>query len=68
MSINGKREHFSREDFIILAAGAGIKRTHANQMVDRVIEAVRKWPEFANSAQISEERMQVIQEKHLNSF
>jgi serine/threonine-protein kinase HipA len=61
MSINGKRENFGRDDLIALATLAGIKKGAANDMIDRVIETIRHWPEHAEKAGIAEERMAQIQ-------
>jgi serine/threonine-protein kinase HipA len=52
MSVNGKRDGFEREDLIALARYADVKRVRANQMVDRVIDGVRRWPEFAEKEDI----------------
>lgn len=64
MSINGKRERFTREDLIALAAAAGIKKTRANLMLDRVIAAVNRWPEYAAEAGVPDSRIDDIQAKH----
>ena len=68
MSINGKRDKFEREDLIALANVAGIKKAQANRMVDRVIETVRRWPEFAEEADIAEDRMAKIMASHRSSL
>lgn len=60
MSINGKREGFEREDLLMLAGKAGIKRSRASQMLDRVIEAVRGWPDFAGEAEVPDRRASEI--------
>jgi serine/threonine-protein kinase HipA len=65
MSINGKREAFTREDLLALAATAGIKMARANQMLDRVVAAVRRWPEFAEVAGVSDQRTVEIQRNQL---
>jgi serine/threonine-protein kinase HipA len=65
MSINGKREGFGREDLHALATAAGIKIPQANQILDRVIAAVRRWPEFAETAGVSGERIVGIGRDHL---
>ncbi len=57
MSINGKREGFGREDLHALSTAAGIKIAQANQMLDRVIASVRRWPEFAETAGVPGERI-----------
>lgn len=61
MSINGKREGFEREDLLALASTTGIKRARASQMLDSVIEAVRRWPDFAGKAVVPDRRTNEIQ-------
>lgn len=62
MSVNNKRQGFEREDLIAFTSTAGIKKVRANEMIDRVIENVRRWPEFAEIAGVAEERMKKIQD------
>jgi len=50
MSLNGKRDHFTREDLGELAKSAGIKRPKAKQMIDHVVETVCLWTGFADKA------------------
>lgn len=61
MSVNGKRDGFGREDLIALANVAGIKKAPANAMVDRTIEIMRRWPDFAQKAGVEDARMAQIQ-------
>ena len=61
MSVNGKRDHFEREDLISLAQVAGIKKRAANEMVDRTIETMRRWPDFAVMAGVPGEGVMEIQ-------
>ncbi len=61
MSLNGKREGFGRNDCIALGSVAGIKKTHADEMVTHVIETMHRWPDFAEKAGVSEKRMTEIQ-------
>jgi len=61
MSVNGKRDGFKREDLLALAKAADIKKARAEQMVQRVIEAVRRWPDFAGEAGINDEQVKKIQ-------
>jgi len=61
MSVNGKRDRFDREDLVALAGAAGIKKARANRMIDRVIETVRRWPDFAGEAGVAEDRIRKIQ-------
>jgi serine/threonine-protein kinase HipA len=61
LSVNGKRDRFEREDLLALAHVADIKKARANQMIDRVIEAVRLWPDFAKKAGVADARVMEIQ-------
>ena len=61
MSVNGKRDDFEREDLIVLANAAGIKRARADEMIDCVIETLRRWPYFAEKAGVSDARTAQIQ-------
>ena len=65
MSINGKREGFERGDLLGLATVAGIKTAQANEMLDRVIASVRRWPEFAEAAGVPYERVAQIRRVQL---
>ena len=64
MSVNGKRDKFVRDDLIAFAGVAGIKKKKANEMIDHVLDSVRKWPEFAEQAELSKERMLKIKNSH----
>jgi len=57
MSINGKRDGFERDDLIAMASIAGIKKPWANEMLDRILDTVHRWPDFAEKARIPEERI-----------
>jgi serine/threonine-protein kinase HipA len=61
MSIIGKRDNFEREDLVGLANMAGIKKAHANEMIDHVLESVRRWPAHADKAGIFEKHRMDIQ-------
>lgn len=64
MSINGKRDGFDREDLIQMAKTADIKKVRAGQMVQNVIEVIRRWPDFAKKAGVSEEQVKKIKDSH----
>lgn len=64
MRIHGKRDGFERADLLALAAAAGIKRAPAERMMERVLDAVRRWPEFAGAAEVPERRMRAIRSNH----
>jgi serine/threonine-protein kinase HipA len=60
MSVNGKRTDLERYDLIALAMLAGIKKAPANEMIDRVIETVRRWPDFALTAGVNHTKIEQI--------
>jgi serine/threonine-protein kinase HipA len=64
MSINGKRDGFEREDLIQLAKTADIKTGRAEQMVQNVIDIIRRWPDFAEKAGVNEEQVWKIKNSH----
>jgi len=60
MSINGKRDGFTREDLRRVGEVASLKRGQADQIHDEVLRAVKTWPELAAKAEIEEERVEQI--------
>lgn len=62
MSVNNKRQRFEREDLIALANTAGIKKAQANEMIDRVVETVNGWPEFAEIAGVTKNNMKRVRD------
>ncbi|MCU0591610.1 MAG: type II toxin-antitoxin system HipA family toxin [Desulfobacterales bacterium] len=64
MSVNGKRDGFERGDLISLAKAADIKKARTDQMIQRVIEVVRRWPDFAGKAGVNDEQAMKIQARH----
>ena len=61
MSINGKRDDFSKEDLLALAGTAGIKKNKAVELLEQVRTAVLRWSEFAEMAEVSQASMKKIQ-------
>lgn len=64
MSVNGKRDGVERKDLIALAKAANIKKARAEQMIQRVIEVMRRWPDFAVEAGVNNEQIKKIQASH----
>jgi serine/threonine-protein kinase HipA len=60
MSVGGKRDGIERADLMALAAAADIKKPKAATMLDRVVETVRRWPEFADRAGVEDRRIDSI--------
>lgn len=54
MSLNGKRDGFSLEDFRACAKSALMKRGRAETLVDEVRAAVADWPQYAEAARVTE--------------
>ena len=52
MSINGKRDHFNLNDLIAL--GDSISISKPKEIIDEVLGAIDKWPEFAGVAGVHE--------------
>ena len=52
MSMNGKRDDFALEDFRTCAKFASMKRGRAETILDDVIAAVKRWPDFAEQAKV----------------
>jgi serine/threonine-protein kinase HipA len=53
MTINGKRDDITREDFAAVAQVAGLKRGRAAAMLSEVVHTVRNWPRYARSAGVN---------------
>jgi len=60
MSINGKRDDFTRADFNACARTAGLKRGRAETMLEEVVAAVKKWPVYADEARVSAKNRDAI--------
>ncbi len=68
MTLNGKRDGFTAEDFEACARAALMKRGRAAKIIEGVRVAVRRWPEFAAEARLADERRDKIQKTHRLSF
>lgn len=64
MTLNGKRDGFTLADFEACAKVALMKRGRAATIVDEVVSAVKRWPEFAAEAKLSEEWRDTLQKNH----
>jgi serine/threonine-protein kinase HipA len=64
MSLNGKRDGFTRDDLLELANFADIKKRPAGEMIDRIVESVSRWPEFADQAGVEPEWVARIAQAH----
>jgi serine/threonine-protein kinase HipA len=53
MTLNGKRDDFTLEDFRTCAEAASMKRGRAEAMIDEVRRVVSRWPDYADAAGVS---------------
>ena len=54
MTMNGKRDGFTRRDFRACGRSALLTRGRADAIVDQAVEAATRWPEFADQARLPE--------------
>ena len=54
MSVNGKWDGFAVEDFRETGRRVSLRRGRAVAIFDEVVQAVRRWPEFAAEAGVSD--------------
>ncbi|MCP9909452.1 type II toxin-antitoxin system HipA family toxin [Cyanobium sp. BA20m-p-22] len=64
MSVNGKRDQFTRADLLAVGRSAQLKRGRAEAIAEEVIAAVRNWPLYAAEANVREESCSQIQASH----
>ena len=62
MSVNGKRDHFTRADLVTV--GQSISLSRPEKIIDEVKESVRQWPKFAKIAQLNNKQVRGIQKFH----
>ncbi|MFC1543755.1 type II toxin-antitoxin system HipA family toxin [Gemmatimonadota bacterium] len=63
MTINGKSDDISRADLVRVGVEASVKT--CREIVDEVVEAVRRWPDFAENAQVPDNRIGEIGRNHV---
>ncbi|MFA5192859.1 MAG: HipA domain-containing protein [Verrucomicrobiia bacterium] len=68
MTLNGKRNGFTREDFRACARAALMKRGRAEAILEEVRAAVSRWPVFAAKAKVADTWRAQIQKSHRLSF
>src|SRR5690606_31787523 len=60
MTINGKSDEFTVEDFRACGATAGLKRGQAERILDEVISVVSRWPEYADEAGVRPDQREAM--------
>lgn len=68
MTLNGKRDGFTTEDFEAGAKAAMMKRGRAGKIIEEVQAAVRRWPEFAAQARVADDWRDKIERTHRLTF
>ena len=61
MTINGKRDHFSRQDLLSVAEQIGRFAQQAEAIIEQVTAVVSRWPQYAEQAQVAPALTQHIQ-------
>ncbi|HEY7960986.1 MAG TPA: type II toxin-antitoxin system HipA family toxin [Solirubrobacteraceae bacterium] len=61
MSLNGKRENFTRQDFRAVGRRATLKRGRAEEILEEVREVVSRWPDYAARAEVDAEHIERVQ-------
>jgi serine/threonine-protein kinase HipA len=61
MTINGKRDVFTRTDLLEVAASIGRFSSGADEIIDEVIDVVSRWEYFAQQAGVHEALIRTIQ-------
>jgi serine/threonine-protein kinase HipA len=64
MTLNGKRDNFTLEDFRACAKSASMKRGRAENILQEVHKAVSHWPDYAEEAGISADWRNKISRTH----
>lgn len=64
MTLNGKRDGFTRADFESCAKSALMKRGRSGRIIEEVGAAVGRWPEYAAEAQLTDEWRDKIRKTH----
>ncbi len=62
MSVNGKRDHFTRTDLLAVAEAYGIKE--AEEILDQMIVAVSRWKDIATSCGVDSDLTKIIAATH----
>jgi serine/threonine-protein kinase HipA len=65
LSINGKRNNISKEDFLSIAKANNIKR--GEDIIDDINNTVSNWKDFADKAKVDEQHFDHIK-RNLHTF
>lgn len=62
LSLNGKRDHFTREDLQQAATLISNFRREADDIIDQILEVVRQWPDYAEKTGVRADFANEIQQ------
>ncbi|MHB8745250.1 MAG: hypothetical protein ACYC7I_01795 [Gammaproteobacteria bacterium] len=62
MSLNGKRDNFTKDDLI--AVSEAIRLLKLEGVINDVVTAIERWPEFAKDAGINARTIKEISKNH----
>lgn len=54
MSVNLKRDGFTRDDLIAGGRAADITPRKVNEILDQILDVVRRWPDFASAVKVTD--------------
>jgi serine/threonine-protein kinase HipA len=60
MTVNGKRDHFTRDDFDNCGSVARLKRGEAGRVLGDVLRVVTKWRDYADNAAVNPQQRDAI--------
>ncbi|MDP2142254.1 MAG: type II toxin-antitoxin system HipA family toxin [Gammaproteobacteria bacterium] len=64
MSVNGKRDDFSRDDLMELARTGAIRPARARKLVNDVVSSVSRWMDFAKMANVDQDKAESVRFAH----
>lgn len=64
MTLNGKRDHFSRGDLLAVGSLIGNFKKEAGQILDEVFSVVTNWEQYANIADVCDNLAHEIKNSH----
>ncbi len=64
MTLNAKRDNFTRDDLLTVGALIGNFKKESSQIIDQVTSVVAKWQDYANTAGVFEHLAHEIKQNH----
>lgn len=68
MTMNGKRDAFTKNDFRECARNCGLKQGRADAILGEIVEVVSRWKGFADEAGVEKRMIKQIEATHRLSF